>query len=102
MPLNLEAQIDAGLIGYWQFEGDLVESSGTQAVAGTHDGTAFEDPLVNPLVYLPATDGPTPDFGQSVSFDGTNGITINGSNMTQTGYVNTFDDDINGAMSISF
>ncbi|WP_411845896.1 LamG-like jellyroll fold domain-containing protein [Roseibacillus persicicus] len=93
LPLSLEAQYDTDLIGYWQFENDLVESSGSHT-AGTHDGTA-----VGTIAYGA---GPMASFGQGITLDGSNGVIVNGTNAGQVGYVNTFDDGVDGALSISF
>ncbi|MGJ8724507.1 MAG: LamG-like jellyroll fold domain-containing protein [Roseibacillus sp.] len=100
LPFSLLAQYDADLLGYWQFEGDLTEDSG----AGVHDGTAF-----GTVAYAA---GPTAAFGQSVSFPAADaaavppvdpsGVIVDNTKSSELGYVNTFDDGISDALSISF
>ncbi|MBK1833616.1 LamG domain-containing protein [Roseibacillus ishigakijimensis] len=101
----LSAQIDADLIGYWTFENDLLDQSGAHA-AGTHDGVEVG---TGALSYVA---GPEESFGQSASFDGTVGIRIANTHISETNYQNTFDealldDETSGepvldAFSISF
>ncbi|MDP0490687.1 MAG: LamG-like jellyroll fold domain-containing protein [Verrucomicrobiota bacterium JB023] len=92
-PLTLAAQFDSGLIGYWQFENDLTDSSGAHA-PGTHDGAAVGTPSY--------AVGPATAFGQALSLDGSNGVYVNGTNSGEAGYLDTFDAGINNSLSISF
>ncbi|MGJ8638576.1 MAG: LamG-like jellyroll fold domain-containing protein [Opitutaceae bacterium] len=87
--------VSTGLIGYWQFENDLVDASGAH-VAGTHDGAQ-----VGTVAY---TSGPSLDFGQSLDLDGSNGVAISNTISTDTNYEATFDTEINAAnaMTVSF
>ncbi|MGJ8641297.1 MAG: LamG-like jellyroll fold domain-containing protein [Opitutaceae bacterium] len=88
--------VNTNLIGHWEFEGDLTETSGAHtATPGLHDGVAD-----GVIAYAPHTDT---DFGQALVLDGTNGVYVQNSANTEAGYVPTFDDDINtaNAMSIS-
>lgn len=93
IPLSLQAQYNTDLIGYWQFENDLVESSGAHT-AGTHDGTA--------VGTVPYVAGPLPTFGQGIDLDGTNGVIVNGTDSDELGYVSTFDAGVANNLSISF
>lgn len=76
------------LIGYWDFEGDLDESSGFQA-DGVHDGVA-----VGMISY---STGPT-GFGQALDLtNGTSAVRVLNTSLTATdgNYQNTYDNDIN-------
>jgi len=86
---------DTNLIGYWEFENDLTESSGAH-MAGDHDGTA-----VGAIAYVA---GQSVDFGQALDLDGSNGVFVSNSANTEGAYKTTFDGDINtaNAMSVSF
>ena len=88
--------VDTGLIGYWEFENNLTETSGAHA-GGLHDGTAD-----GTIAYVA---GNNADFGQALSLNGSNnGVYVNNSANTEAGYAGTFDADINtaNAMSVSF
>lgn len=94
--------INFGLIGYWQFENDLIETSGAHA-PGTHDGGA-----IGTIAY---TTGPDTDFGQALdlSDDTDNGVFVENSSTISNlfvadSYVPTFDSEINeaGGLSISY
>lgn len=94
VPLTQDFNTD--LIGYWEFQNDLTESSGYTA-AGTHDGTA-----VGSTGY---TTGPTSvhaSFGQALDLTG-GGVRIDGTKSGETGYLDTFDTTINtaGAITVS-
>jgi len=96
--MSANAQIENNLLGYWAFENNLTETSGTHP-AGTHDGTE-----VGTITYA---DGPTTNFGQALSLDGNSGVAIANSsdpNSDSPTYLPTFDADIDtaGALSISF
>ena len=101
--ITAHAQITDSLIGYWEFNDNLTESSGTHA-AGTHDGSPF-----GTIAYGA---GPTTDFGQALDLtDGEdpalndNGVFINNSSSDDPGFGSgTFDGNVNaaGGFSISF
>ncbi|MBK1827641.1 LamG domain-containing protein [Haloferula rosea] len=86
---------DTGLIGYWEFENNLTETSGTHT-GGLHDGTAD-----GTIAYVA---GQNTDFGQALALDGSNGVFVNNSANTEGSYATTFDADVNAAnaLSISF
>ena len=92
---TIHAQIDSGLIGYWEFENDLIDSSGAHA-AGTHDGAAE-----GTIAYAA---GPDTAFGQGLDLTGAGGVKINNTQNGEAGYVDTFDAAINSGagFSISF
>lgn len=100
--------ITTGLVGYWEFENDLVETSNAHA-AGTHDAATTD---MFPEVYgtgpTIAVDGVLSDFGSSLNTvaddNGTPvpyGVYVLGSNSSQSGYVNTFDAGIGNEFSVS-
>ncbi|MEP4078378.1 LamG-like jellyroll fold domain-containing protein [Haloferula sp.] len=93
VPLSLDFGTD--LIGYWEFENNLSESSG-YATSGTHDGTA-----VGSIGY---TTGPTSvhsSFGQALDLSGGEGVRIDGTNSGEAGYQDTFDATINTAEAMT-
>lgn len=90
--MSAQAQISTDLIGYWEFENNLTETSGVHG-AGLHDGVES-----GTVAYAASTDVL---FGQALDLDGTNGVYIQNSANTEGGYAGTFDADINTANSIS-
>ncbi|MEP4078377.1 LamG-like jellyroll fold domain-containing protein [Haloferula sp.] len=93
--MTANAQIETDLIGYWEFENNLDETSGAHS-GGLHNGS--EDGTV---AYAA---GPNADFGDALDLDGNNGVFVDNSSNSDVGYVGTFDADINAAnaMSVSF
>ena len=86
------------MVGHW-FGGSasLADTSGYRS-AGTHDGT----PIGNGA-YVFTNDAPAGLTGQSLWLsDGASGIEINNSATGDAGYLNTFDDQINSHMTITF
>lgn len=99
--------ITTNLIGYWDFENDLVEKSGAHAV-GLHDGIAVDlsDAPVTPAYIASHATA----FGQALDLNNGNaagasyGIKVANSRDDEAAYATTFDAEINtaNAMSISF
>ncbi|MGJ8654435.1 MAG: LamG-like jellyroll fold domain-containing protein [Opitutaceae bacterium] len=102
LAISAQAQISSGLIGHWEFENNLTETSGVHP-ANQHDGIEHIEPGGTAVAYVPHTD---PAFGQALSLDGTNGVYVaNSSTEDLVGapvgtYVNTYDVG-SGAVSIS-
>ena len=89
----------AQLVGHWNFDNnDLTESSGF-ADAGTHDGVA-----VGPVAF-DSVDTPTGE-GSSLDLTGVDSfvkiLNSDANDPTNTGYQNTFDDNLQNGMSIAF
>ncbi|MFC7337796.1 LamG-like jellyroll fold domain-containing protein [Haloferula chungangensis] len=95
--ITASGQIETDLIGYWEFEDDLTETSGAHE-AGLHDG----EWNVEAGTF---SAGPSVNFGQALDLSGGDfGVRVKNSANSETGYVGTFDADINtaNAMSVSF
>lgn len=85
------------LVGQWLTNSTLADVSGF-APAGTHDGVP-----VGGMQYVFTNDVPQGKSGQSLLlYAGDTGIAIGNSSTLDTSYVNTFDDRLNNAMTISF
>ena len=88
----------AQLVGHWNFDSnDLTETSGF-APAGVHDGIA-----VGPVAF-DSIDTPSGE-GSSLLLDGASYVRILNSDAnepTNTGYLSTFDGDLQSGMSIAF
>ena len=89
----------AQLVGHWNFDNnDLTESSGF-APAGVHDGVAVGE------VAFDSVDTPS-GTGSSLSLDAPNSyvriLNTDANEPTNTGYLSTFDEDLQGGMSIAF
>lgn len=87
--------INTDLIGYWEFENNLNESSG-YTTSGTHDGTA-----VGSISYAAGPTSVHSSFGQALDLSGSEGVRIDGTNSGESGYQDTFDTTINNAGAIT-
>jgi len=83
------------LIGYWPFEGTLLETSG-YTPAGTHDGTA-----VGTIGYAAGPTSIHSSFGQALDLASGAGVRIDGTKSSESGYQDTFDATINSAGAIT-
>ena len=97
LAISASAEIGENLIGYWQFEDNLTETSGKH-LDGLHDGTGQGTSAVAYTAH------PDTNFGQALNLDGTNGVSINNSANTEGSYAGTFDADVNdaNALTVSF
>ena len=89
----------AQLVGHWNFDNnDLTESSGF-APAGVHDGVAVGD------VAFDSVNTPS-GTGSSLSLDADGSyvriLNTDANEPTNTGYLSTFDEDLQSGMSIAF
>ena len=89
----------AQLVGHWNFDNnDLTETSGF-APAGVHDGVAVGD------VAFDSVNTPS-GTGSSLSLDGAGSyvriLNTDANEPTNTGYLTTFDEDLQSGMSIAF
>jgi len=89
------------LVGAWiTGAANLTDTSG-HSPAGTHNGYGVTSAGLPASNYVFTNDLPPQATGQSVALLGNTAIAITNSSVYDGGYVNTFDDSINTAMSVT-